>query len=103
MQTAKKKFQVALVALTSWIRNERSRLGTAALLVKLGQKLQWHFNYYGVSGNAEMLKQFYQQSCRIVFKWLNRRTQKKRCNWAGFSEMLRYFKVPPPGIIGYWE
>jgi len=61
------------------------------------------FNYYGVSGNAEMLKRFYEQSCRTVFKWLNRRTQKKSCNWQGFREMLAHFKVPLPRIIGYWE
>ena len=102
MRTAKKKFQLALSAMTAWIKKDRSRLGTAALMIKLGQKLQGHFNYYGVSGNAEMLKRFYRQSCRIAFKWLNRRTQKKSCNWTGFSEMLMHFKVPRPKIIGYW-
>jgi len=103
MRTARKKFRMALAALTSWIRKDRSRLGTRALMIRFGQKLLGHFNYYGVSGNAEMLKQFYQQSCRIVFKWLNRRTQRKSCNWAGFGEMLIHFKVPQPRIIGYWE
>jgi RNA-directed DNA polymerase len=103
MRTAKKKFRLALSAVTAWIKKDRSRLGTAALMIKLGQKLQGHFNYYGVSGNAEMLKRFYRQSCRIVFKWLNRRTQKKSCNWTGFSEMLAHFKIPRPRIIGYWE
>ncbi|MFO7760416.1 MAG: hypothetical protein R6V20_02215 [Desulfobia sp.] len=103
MRTAREKFQLALAALTSWIKKERGRLGTAALLIKFGQKLQGHFNYYGVSDNFEMLKRFYRQSCRTVFKWLNRRTQKKSCNWAGFSEMLVHFKVPRSKIIGYWE
>ncbi len=59
MCTAKKKFQQALCALTGWIKKDRSRLGTAALLIKFGQKLQGHFNYYGVSGNAEMLKWYF--------------------------------------------
>ena len=95
MQTAKKKFQLALAALTGWIKKDRSRLGTAALMIKLGQKLQGHFNYYGVSGKAEKLKRFYQQSRRIVFKWLNRRTQKKSCNWIGFGEMLKLFHSAP--------
>ena len=103
MRTAMSKFRMALAALTSWIKKDRSRLGTRTLMIKFGQKLLGHFNYYGVSGNAEMLKQFYQQSCRIVFKWLNRRTQRKSCNWAGFGEMLKHFKVPQPRIIGYWE
>jgi group II intron reverse transcriptase/maturase len=103
LRTAKKKFQLALTAMTVWIKKARSRLGTAALMIKFGQKLQGHFNEYGVSGNGEKMKGFYRQSCRIVFKWLNRRTQKKSCNWTRFCEMLRHFKVPRPRIIGYWE
>jgi len=103
MRTARKKFQLGLAVLTGWIKKERSLLGTAALLVKFGQKLQGHFNYYGVSGNYESLRRFYYQSCHIVFKWLNRRTQRKSCNWAGFGEMLRHFRIPRPRIIGYWE
>jgi group II intron reverse transcriptase/maturase len=103
MRTAKSKFRAALAAIEDWIKKDRSKLGTAALLVKLKQKLQGHFNYYGVSGNCEMLCKFRWHTCQIVFKWLNRRTQKKSCNWVGFREMLSYFKIPSPRIIGYWE
>lgn len=103
MQTAKKTFQAALAAILSWIKKDRSRIGTAALITKLQQKLQGHWNYYGVSGNYEMLCKFNSQACRLVFKWLNRRTQKKSCNWIGFKEMLSCFKVPRPRISGYWE
>ena len=103
MQTATQKFQAALAAIEAWIKKERSKLGTAALLTKLKQKLQGHFNYYGVSGNCEMLSKFHWHTCQLVFKWLNRRSQKKSCNWTGFKEMLLYFKIPSPRIIGYWE
>lgn len=59
-----------------WAIKERCRLGTAAVLEKLRAKLQGHFNYYGVSGNFDMLQAFYRQACSIVFKWLNRRSQR---------------------------
>jgi len=103
MRTSKKKFRAALAAILGWIKKDRSRLGTGALLTELKQKLQGHWNYYGVSGNYAMLWKYYHQVCRLVFKWLNRRTQKKSCNWAGFKEMLCFYKVPRPRIIGYWE
>jgi group II intron reverse transcriptase/maturase len=102
MRTAMSKFRAALAAIVDWIKKDRSKLGTAALLTKLKQKLQGHFNYYGVSGNCDMLRKFRWHACQIVFKWLNRRTQRKSCNWAGFREMLSYFKIPTPRIIGYW-
>jgi len=92
MRTSKQKFRAALSAILSWIKKDRSRLGTGALLTKVKQKLQGHWNYYGVSGNYEMLSKFHHQVCRLVFKWLNRRTQKKSCNWAGFKEMLSLFQ-----------
>ena len=103
METAKKKFRAALKSISSWIKKERCKLGTTAIFTKLKQKLQGHYNYYGVSGNMEMLEKFHWETCRIMFKWLNRRSQRKSCNWGGFKEMLKYFKVPGPRIIGYWE
>jgi len=103
MRTSKKKFQAAVAAMETWIKGDRCKLGTTAIFTKLSQKLLGHFNYYGVSGNYGMLKKFYRAAIRIVFKWLNRRSQRKSCNWRGFIEMLTYFNIPRPRIIGYWE
>jgi len=103
MRTSKKKFRLAIAAILTWIKAECSKLGTRALFTKLRQKLQGHWNYYGVCGNYEMLRQFYHQVCEIMYKWLNRRSQRKSCNWHGFSEMLKHFRIPRPRIIGYWD
>ncbi|MBU1086770.1 MAG: hypothetical protein KKD05_04550 [Candidatus Omnitrophica bacterium] len=73
------------------------------MLIKLRQKLQGHWNYYGVCGNYKMLHKFYNQVCRIMYKWLNRRSQRKSYNWQRFSEVLEQFKIPRPRIIGYWN
>ena len=70
---------------------------------KLRMKLQGHYNYYGVCGNIGMLNSFFWQTCKMVYKWLNRRSQRKSCNWKGFSETLKYYRIPRPRIIGYWE
>jgi len=103
MQTSKKKFQAALNSILTWIKKERSKLGTRAIFIKLRQKLQGHWNYYGVSGNYEMLSKYYQQVLRIIYKWINRRSQRRSCNWQGFIEMLTYYNIPRPQITGYWN
>ena len=103
MHTSKKKFRMALTAILSWIKGERCKTGTSAILNTLRQKLQGHWNYYGVSGNAEMLDRYYWKVRRIIFKWLNRRSQRRSFNWQVFSEMLNHFKIPKPRIIGYWN
>jgi hypothetical protein len=103
MRTAKVKFRMALAALTKWIKIERFASDMVNIMDGLSAKLLGHFNYYGVSGNMDMLKSYYSQALRIVFKWLNRRSQRKSYNWNGFSELLKQFKVPQPRIIGYWS
>ena len=103
MRTAMKKFRLALAAIQAWVKAERSRLGTTGIMEQLRTKLQGHYNYYGVCGNCDRLRAYYHQVCRIVFKWLNRRSQKKSCNWRGFEEMLSFFGIPRPRIIGYWN
>ena len=94
---------MALAAITKWIKIERFASGMVAIMDGLSARLLGHFNYYGVSGNMDMLKGFYNQVCRIVFKWLNRRSQRKSYNWNGFNELLKQFEIPQPRIIGYWS
>lgn len=103
MRTAKKKYRMALTAILSWIKKERCKKGTSEIFNTLRQKLQGHWNYYGVSGNAEMLSRYYWKVRGIVFKWLNRRSQRRSYTWQVFSEMLDYFKIPKPRIIGHWN
>lgn len=103
MHTAKNKFKSALSAIQSWIKKEHSRLKTASLFHTLRQKLLGHWNYYGVSGNMKRLRSFYRQVCNIVYKWLNRRSQRKSCNWQGYKMMLEHYKIPRPKIVGYWD
>ena len=102
MRTSKSKFRQALSAIKSWVKRDRHK-GTVEIMEALRPKLQGHFNYYGVSGNMEMLKSFYHHSINIVFKWLNRRSQRKSYNWTGFMELLKQFHIPTPRIIGYWD
>ena len=103
MRTAKKKFKAAISKLLAWIKKERSKLRTRAIFEKLRQKLQGHWNYYGVCGNFEMLWKYYNQALEIMFKWLNRRSQKKSCTFERFLRMVKYYRIPRPRIIGYWD
>ena len=103
MKTAKTKFQMALAAITKWIKLERLASDIVDIMESFRAKLLGHFNYYGVSGNMKMLESFFNLSKHIVFKWLNRRSQRKSYNWRGFVELLTEFKMPRPRIIGYWS
>lgn len=98
LKTAKKKFKLALNSIKSWIKTNRS-LKLKELMVAYRQKLQGHWNYYGVCGNSPSMNTFFWEANKIVFKWLNRRSQRKSYNWEGFRNMLEHFKIPKPKII----
>ena len=64
-----------------------------------GRQDQGHWNYYGLIGNWESLTRYAYQTQRILFKWLNRRSQRKSYSWEAFNRLLQRFQVPPPRIM----
>jgi len=98
LKTAQKKYRLAIQSIESWIKKSRGiRLKELMPTYKL--KLQGHWNYYGVRGNFDMLHKFYRVANKIIFKWLNRRSQRKSFNWNGFNSILIYYKIPRPKIV----
>ncbi len=64
----------------------------------LKRRIQGHFNYFGVSGNFRSLLRVTEQAKRIWYKWLCRRSQRKRLTWERFADLLRDFPLPKPRI-----
>lgn len=65
---------------------------------KLKVKLIGYYRYYGITDNSESLKSFLYITRRLLFKWLNRRSQRRSYNWNRFNEMLKHFQLPEPKI-----
>ena len=96
-RTSTKKLRSGLTRLTAWIKSHRSvRVGK--VMETLRRKFQGYWNYYGVIGNFKSLHTYYYRSCRIVHKWLNRRSQKRSYDWDAFKRLLARHEVPPPRI-----
>ena len=98
-RTSRKKLRGSLERFTQWIKESR-HLGLGVLLERLNGKLRGYYNYYGVHGNYASLGQFFGCAMRILMKWLNRRSQRRSYNWAGFKEMLVRVGVERPRIVG---
>jgi RNA-directed DNA polymerase len=98
-RTSRKKLRASLNRFAAWCRENRN-LRLMMLFRRLNAKLRGYFNYYGVVGNYASLKQFFWQAMRILYKWLNRRSQRRSFNWQGFQELLKHFRVEQPRIVG---
>jgi len=59
-------------------------------------KIRGHVNYYGYHMNALKLHHFYAAAVRSLYKWLNRRSQKRSYNWDGFKERLKHLPLMNP-------
>ena len=66
--------------------------------VALSRKLQGHYAYFGVSGNSRSLQLVYEYVKRNWFKWLCRRSQRRRLTWGRFADLLRQQPLPRPRI-----
>ncbi len=81
-----------------WCRQVRN-LELRDLFRALNAKLCGYYNYYGVVGNYESLEIFFRHALRILFKWLNRRSQARSYNWQGYGELLDHYRVEKPQIV----
>lgn len=72
--------------------------GGKAMMEYAYRHLQGHIQYFGVSGNSRSLRQYRQQVQRLLFKWLNRRSQRRSCNWQRFGEAMKHY-LPRTRIV----
>jgi RNA-directed DNA polymerase len=98
-RTSRKKLRSSIKCFTEWCKKNRN-LEPRVLFRRLNAKLRGYYNYYGVFGNYDSLQQFLQQVKRILFKWLNRRSQRRSYNWRGFGQLLEHYRVEQPRIVG---
>jgi len=101
-RTSRKKFHASLKSFTDWIRkNRHQRL--YSLFADLNAKLRGYYNYYGVIGNIASLSEFEYHMEKLLFKWLNRRSQRKSVTWESFRKILGYYKMVKPRITEQWS
>jgi RNA-directed DNA polymerase len=96
-RTSRKKLRASIASFTEWIKTNRNKK-ISKIMMTLRTKYRGYWNYYGVIGNYDSLMTFYYHSVRILFKWLNRRSQRLSYNWAGFKDLLKQFLIPAPRI-----
>ena len=61
-KTSKKRFRRALVELNDWLRQARSMYRLPLIWKVVGQKLQGHFNYFGVTDNSQSVGVYFPKS-----------------------------------------
>ncbi|MBC8552862.1 MAG: group II intron reverse transcriptase/maturase [Bacteriovoracaceae bacterium] len=97
-KTQKEKLRKGLIELNTWLKKIRNSLLLKDWWKILRAKLVGHYNYFGVSGNIKCLRQFEYEANKLIYKWINRRSQKRSMTWETFSNYLDWNPLPQPRI-----
>ena len=96
IKTQQKKLHSKIRSFYLWIKSIRSCLKLKDIWKIAKLKLQGHYNYYGYAMNIRKLNHFYYEAIRSLFKWLNRRSQKRSFTWKKFMRKLKFNPLPKP-------
>lgn len=97
-KTSKENLNRKLKETKEWIKKIRNQLPLKDWWPTVKAKLIGHYNYFGISGNFRCLQQFYLSMFWMVFKWINRRSQKKSMTLERFQKYVEYNPLPTPRI-----
>jgi len=96
VKTQKEKLIKSFNEFYDWIKTNRSQMKLKELWSLAKSKLQGHYNYFGFWMNRQKLVHFYSEAIKALFKWLNRRSQRKSYDWESFSKRLEFNPLPTP-------
>ncbi len=99
LKTSGKRFRSKLKRVKEWARQIRNRKPLGEIWKTLCAKLRGHVQYYGVSHNFKRVAQFIYEARKIMFKWLNRRSQRKSFNGNKFNLFTRKHPLPEAKIV----
>ena len=92
------RLRAKLKRVNEWIRKVRNRYSLRQIWELFCAKLRGHIQYYGVSFNSASVRKFLWGATRIVFKWLNRRSQRKSFTWEQFHLFIQAHPLPKARI-----
>jgi len=97
METNPKRMTKSLKAFTKWCKeNRNNRIKKIVDMVNI--KLRGYFNYYGIRGNSHKIGRFYYVAIKTLYKWLNRRSQRRSFNFEEFNKKMEYYGLIKPQI-----
>jgi hypothetical protein len=79
---------------TDWAKKARDVLKKGEMLRQARIRVLGHLNYYAITDNLERCTYYVYRATRILFKWLNRKSQRRAYTWESFRQALAWVKWP---------
>ena len=96
-RTERKRFSRKLKEVNKRLRSLRVK-GGHAMLQFIYRHLQGHVRYYGVSGNSRQVQRYINRTLQLLYKWLNKRSQRCSIKWDDFTRWITQ-RMPKARVI----
>lgn len=96
VKTQQKALYKKIQEFDHWIKSVRSQIKLKEIWKLAKAKMVGHYNYYGYADNLPKLNHFYYEAVGSLFKWLNRRSQKRSFDWEQFQRKMAFIALPKP-------
>lgn len=96
-KTSRKKFRHSLYRCKLWLK-ENLNTPTKRVMKILCLKLMGYYRYYSITDNSLAVDNFRDKVRRMLFKWFNRRSQRKTFNWVKYVLFLKQHPLPRPKV-----
>lgn len=98
VKSDRKKTVSKLKKLNIWLKEHRHKLNTKEMIDRINLTLQGYYNYYAVTDNVGYVNDFRYHVERLLFKWPNRRSQRKSYTWLEFNALLTGLPTVTPKL-----
>ena len=96
-KSSRKKVQGKLKESKEWLKSNRNK-SIHLIMERFRRSLVGYYNYYCITDNSQTVNNFKEKIEILLFKWLNRRSQRKSYTWDKFRLFLQMFPLPKPRI-----
>jgi len=93
-RTSRKKLGQSLSKFTRWAKKARQVLRKGEMLREARIRVMGHLGYYAITDNLARCDTYVYHAMRILYKWLNRKSQRKAYTWEGFMQALTWVDWP---------
>ncbi|MCD7815009.1 MAG: group II intron reverse transcriptase/maturase [Lachnospiraceae bacterium] len=98
VMSSAKRMRTKLKAMNKWIKDNRN-MRLDQLIKRINDRLRGYYQYYCVTDNIKRVVRFYDSTQDFLFKWLNRRSQRRSYTWDTFANgLLRTYPLIRPKI-----
>ncbi|MEK4714088.1 MULTISPECIES: group II intron reverse transcriptase/maturase [Sporosarcina] len=96
-KTSRKKLQGKLRETKEWLKKNRNK-DIHMIMDRFKRSLVGYYNYYCITDNTPSVNKFQDKIQYLLFKWLNRRSQRKSFTWDKFRLFLHRYPLPSPRV-----